>query len=67
MNKYLTMNLWQKLPNMHIWHILCVTYILTMFEAKIYSSNNPKLKKLAAFNKDCAVVIAEEKKKKKHF
>lgn len=30
-------------------------------EKKNYSSNNPKLKKLAAFNKDSAVVIAEEK------
>ena len=30
-------------------------------EKKIYSSNNPKLKKLAAFNKDNTVVIAEEK------
>lgn len=30
-------------------------------EKKFYSSNNPKLKKLAAFNKDNAVVIAEEK------
>ena len=29
---------------------------------KIYSSDNPKLKKLAAFNKDSAVVIADEKK-----
>ena len=60
MYKYLTMNLWQKLPNMHIWHILCVTYILTMFEAKIYSSNKKLHLKCITFKKYFSYFILHE-------
>ena len=46
---------------LEIFYIIFINLYCSKAEKKIYSSNNPKLKKLAAFNKDNTVVIAEEK------